>query len=321
MDLGGILNYFAFFVVMGGIYAIATIGLNIQWGYTGLFNVGLAASFAIGAYTSAILTTAPSEQYIGGFGAPILVGWIGGILMAGVGAVLVGAPTLRLTGDYLAIVTLGIATVIILVLRNESWLANGVWGIRDIPHPFHQWVSPTQYVWVYLVLVLAILAGVYLFVQTCVKSPWGRTLRAIREDEVAAAAIGKNVFGYKMQSLILGSMVIGLAGCLYASFVRYVSPDTFNPIMGTFIVWIMLTVGGKGNNLGAVLGAFVVWAIWTGIEFLTTSLPATLTTRAGFIRIILIGLFLEVILLKRPQGLLGERKVVLEDVPSDAGKA
>ncbi len=306
---------------MAGIYAIATIGLNIQWGYTGLFNVGLAASFAIGAYASAILTTAPAEQYIGGFGAPILIGWIGGVLMAGLGAVLVGAPTLRLTGDYLAIVTLGIATVIILVLRNEGWLANGVWGIRDIPQPFHEWVSPTQYVWIYLVLVLAILAGVYLFVQACVQSPWGRTLRAIREDEVAAAAIGKNVFGYKMQSLILGSMIIGLAGGLYASFVSYVSPDTFNPIMGTFIIWIMLTVGGKGNNLGAILGAFVVWAIWTGIEFLTTSLPADLMTRAGFIRIILIGLFLEVILLKRPQGLLGERKVVLEDVPSDAGKA
>jgi branched-chain amino acid transport system permease protein len=310
MDLTGLFSYLAFFVIMAGIYAIATLGLNIQWGYTGLFNVGIAASFAIGAYTSAILTTAPSEQYLGGFGAPILVGWLGGAVAAGLGAVLVGVPTLRLTGDYLAIVTLGIAGVIMLVIRNEGWLANGVWGIRDIPRPLHNLVTPGNYVWIYMVLVLALLFGTYLLIEKCLNSPWGRSLKAIREDEIAASAIGKNVFSFKMQSLMFGSMIIGLAGALYAHFVRYVSPDTFNPIMGTFIVWIMLTVGGKGNNFGAIVGAFVVWAIWVGTEFLITSLPSALTTRAGFIRIVLISLLLEFVLLKRPQGLIGEKKIL-----------
>ena len=316
MDLAGILSYLAFFIIMAGIYGIASLGLNVQWGYTGLFNVGIAASFAIGAYTSAILTTPYSQQYLGGFGAPILAGWLGGTVAAGLGAVLVGVPTLRLTGDYLAIVTLGIAGTIMLVIRNEGWLANGVWGIRDIPQPLHRLVSPSNYVWIYMVLVLALLLGTYLFIEKCLRSPWGRTLRAIREDEIAASAIGKNVFSFKMQSLVLGSMVIGLAGALYAHFIRYVSPDTFNPIMGTFIVWIMLTVGGKGNNLGAILGAFVVWAIWVGTEFLITSLPAALTTRAGFIRVILISVLLEFVLLKRPQGLIGERKLVIPQAPS-----
>jgi branched-chain amino acid transport system permease protein len=310
MDLPGLLSYLAFFVVTAGIYAIATLGLNIQWGYTGLFNVGIAASFAIGAYTSAILTTAPAQQYLGGFGAPIVLGWIGGAIMAGIGAVLVGVPTLRLTGDYLAIVTLGIAGTILLVIRNEGWLANGVWGIRDIPQPLQHVFAPNNYIWLYMVLVLVLLAGTYILIEKCLGSPWGRTLKAIREDEIAASAIGKNVFSYKMQSLTFGSMIIGLAGALYAHFVRYISPETFNPIMGTFIVWIMLTVGGKGNNFGAIVGAFVVWAIWVGTEFLTTLLPAALTTRAGFIRIVLISLLLEAILLKRPQGLICEKKTV-----------
>lgn len=310
MDLSGILSYIAFFVITAGIYAIATIGLNIQWGYTGLFNVGLAASFAIGAYTSAILTTQPAPNYFGGFAAPIFIGWFCGAIMAGIAAVLVGLPTLRLTGDYLAIVTLAIAATIMLVIRNEAWLTNGVWGIRDIPQPLQTLVAPSNYVWIYMIIVVSFLIGVYLLIEKCLRSPWGRTLKSIRDDEIAASAIGKNVFSYKMQSLILGSMIIGLAGALYAHFVRYISPDTFNPIMGTFIVWIMLTVGGKGNNFGAILGAFVVWAIWVGTEFITVFLPSALTTRAGFIRVIFISLLLELVLLKRPQGMIGEKRAV-----------
>jgi branched-chain amino acid transport system permease protein len=308
MDLAGISGYLFFFVTMAGIYAIATLGLNIHWGFTGLFNVGLSASFAIGAYSSAILTLEPRPEHLGGFGFPIIIGWIGGAVMAGLGALLVGIPTLRLKGDYLAIATLGIATTVVLVIRNEKWLSNGVWGLRDIPQPLHGIVEPHNYPSIYMVIVLLVLAGTYFILERLINSPWGRVLRAIREDEVAAMASGKNVFSFKTQSLVLGSMVIGLAGALYAHFIRFISPDAFNPIMSTFIIWIMLTVGGRANNKGAVLGAFVVWGIWGGTEFFTNFLSAAFTTRAGFIRIILIGLLLEVMLLKRPQGLLSEMK-------------
>lgn len=314
MDLAGISGYLVFFVTMAGIYAIATLGLNVHWGFTGLFNVGLSASFAIGAYTSAILTLAPGAEHLGGFDFPIIVGWIGGAVMAGIGALLVGIPTLRLTGDYLAISTLGIATTIVLVIRNEKWLANGVWGIRDIPQPLHGIVEPHNYPYIYMVIVLLVLAVIYLLLERFIQSPWGRVLRAIREDEIAATASGKNVFSFKVQSLVLGSMIVGLAGALYTHFIRFISPDAFNPIMSTFIIWIMLTVGGKANNKGAVLGAFVVWGIWGGTEFFTNYLPTAFTTRAGFIRIILIGLLLEVMLLKRPQGLLSELKTTTRSV-------
>jgi branched-chain amino acid transport system permease protein len=308
MDLGGISGYLLFFVTMAGIYAIATLGLNIHWGFTGLFNVGLSASFAIGAYTSAILTLVPVPEHLGGFGFPIIIGWIGGAIMAGIGALLVGIPTLRLKGDYLAIATLGIATTIVLVIRNEKWLSNGVWGIRDIPQPLHGIVEPHNYPLIYMILVLIVLAVTYFLLERFIKSPWGRVLRAIREDEVAATAAGKNVFSFKVQSLVLGSMVVGLSGALYTHFIRFISPDAFNPIMSTFIIWIMLTVGGKANNRGAILGAFVVWGIWVCTEFFTNFLPAAFTTRAGFMRIILIGLLLEIMLLKKPQGLLSEMK-------------
>lgn len=318
MELWGILGYLFFFVSMAGIYAIATLGLNVHWGFTGLFNVGLAASFAIGAYASAILTLDPRPAHLGGFGLPIVLGWLGGAGMAGMGSLLVGIPTLRLKGDYLAIATLGIAATVVLIIRNEGWLANGVWGISGIPQPLHGWVSPQNYPMVYMVIVLLVLVAVYVLLEHLIRSPWGRVLRAIREDEIAAAAAGKNVFRFKMQSFILGSMLVGLAGSLYAHFIRFISPDAFNPIMGTFIIWIMLTVGGKGNNKGAVLGAFVVWCIWGGTEFFTNLLPAALTTRAGFIRIILIGVFLVIMLLKRPQGLLKEKRMDMKFIKSGA---
>jgi len=151
---------------------------------------------------------------------------------------------------------------------------------------------------------------VYLLIERGIRSPWGRVLRAIREDEVSATMSGKDIFHFKMQSLIFGSMVMGIGGALYAHYTKAISPDVFTPLYGTFIIWVMLMVGGSGNNKGAILGAFVVWGIWTGTNFMTDLLPYTLKARAPYIRFLLIGILLEVILIYRPQGLLGEEKKI-----------
>ena len=281
MELSGLLNVLVFTGIFASIYALLSLGLNLQWGYTGLFNVGITGFYAIGAYTSALLTS--------------------GLL-----AYLVGKPTLRLREDYLAIATVSLAETLRLILKNEAWLTNGVQGLRDIPRPFQQTFG-VSYDLLYLLLLLLIVAGVYLASERLIRSPWGRVLKAIREDEDVAASVGKNVFRFKMQALLLGAMLMGLGGSLYAHYVKFISPDTFNPLMGTFLVWVMLMAGGSGNNRGAVVGAAVIWGLWSLSDVLTNRLPSPLDTRASYLRVMLIGFVLQGLLLKRPQGLVPEK--------------
>lgn len=306
MDVAGILAYTTFFAIMAGIYALLCLGLNVQWGNTGLFNIGVSGFFAIGAYTSAILTRGSAPEHLGGFSMPFLLGVAGAGAVSGVIAYLIGFSTLRLKEDYLAIATIGIAESIRLVFNNEDWLSNGTRGIRAIPQPLHN-VIVFDYNYFYLIVVSLAVLLVYLAMERALKSPWGRVLRAIREDEVVAAASGKDVFGFKMQSLVLGSIVMGIAGALYAHQIKFISPEAFEPWQATFIVWVMLIVGGSGNNRGAILGAFLIWGVWTGTEFITDLLPAALQARAGALRVIIIGVLLELILLWRPRGILGPR--------------
>ena len=306
MELSGLLNVLVFTGIFASIYALLSLGLNLQWGYTGLFNVGIAGFYAIGAYTSALLTTPPSPQHLGGLHLPIPVGMLGALLTSGLLAYLIGRPTLRLREDYLAIATVSIAETLRLVLKNEAWLTNGVQGLRDIPRPFQQTFG-ASYDLLYLALLVLIVAGVYLASERLIRSPWGRVLKAIREDEAVAASVGKNVFRFKMQALLLGAMLMGLGGSLYAHYVKFISPDTFNPLMGTFLVWVMLMAGGSGNNRGAVVGAAVIWGLWSLSDVLTHRLPSPLDTRASYLRVMLIGFVLQGLLLKRPQGLVPEK--------------
>jgi len=306
MELSGLLNVLVFTGIFASIYALLSLGLNLQWGYTGLFNFGIAGFYAIGAYTSALLTTPPSPQHLGGLNLPMPVGMLGALLTSGLLAYLVGRPTLRLREDYLAIATVSIAETLRLILKNEAWLTNGVQGLRDIPRPFQQTFG-ASYDLLYLLLLLLIVTGVYLASERLIRSPWGRVLKAIREDEAVAASVGKNVFRFKMQALLLGAMLMGLGGSLYAHYVKFISPDTFNPLMGTFLVWVMLMAGGSGNNRGAVVGAAVIWGLWSLSDVLTNKLPSPLDTRASYLRVMLIGLVLQGILLKRPQGLVPEK--------------
>jgi branched-chain amino acid transport system permease protein len=282
------------------------LGLNVQWGNTGLFNIGISGFFAIGAYTSAILTKGVATEHLGGLGMPFLIGMAGAGAVSGLAAYLLGFITLRFKEDYLAIATIGIAESIRLMFNNEDWLSNGARGIRAIPQPLHEAI-PFDYNYFYLVVVLLTVLIVYLALERGLKSPWGRVLRAIREDEVVSAATGKNVFGFKLQSLVLGSVIMGLAGSLYAHQIKFISPEAFEPWQATFLVWVMLIIGGSSSNRGAILGAFLIWGVWTGSEFITDILPETFQTRAGALRVIIIGVLLELILLLRPMGILGRR--------------
>jgi branched-chain amino acid transport system permease protein len=304
MEWSGLLAAVVFTGIFAGIYAILCLGLNLQWGFTGLFNIGIAGFYAIGAYTSAILTTPPSPSHIGGFQLPMVVGMLGAALTSGLLAYLIGKPTLRLREDYLAIATIGIAETLRLVLKNEAWLTNGVQGIRDIPRPLQE-AFGTSYDRFYLGVMVLSIVLIYVASERLVRSPWGRVLKAVREDEEVAASLGKDVFHYKMQALVLGAMIMGLGGSFYAHYVKYISPDTFNPLMGTFLIWVMVMAGGSGNNRGVILGAVVIWYLWSFSEdFVLRLLPPPLATKAGDLRVILIGLVLQAILLKRPQGLL-----------------
>jgi len=318
MDIIRILHFLAGSAIMASIYAIFSLGLNVHWGYTGLFNIGIAGFFAIGAYTSALVTsplpTGELANYVEqaiGLNMPFLVGVIAAGLVCGLLAIPIGIPTLRLREDYLAIATIGIAITIQRIFNNERWLANGPQGMVGLATPLGDLVAPNLYNFVYLAIVVVILVVIYYAVERGIRSPWGRVLRAIREDEVVTQSTGKDVFLFKMQSLVLGAVIMGIGGALYAHYARAIQPSVFNPLFGTFIIWIMLILGGSGNNKGAILGAFVVWTIWSGTGFVIDQVvPVTWAARAPFIRLLLIGLLLVGILLSRPQGILGEEKQV-----------
>jgi branched-chain amino acid transport system permease protein len=311
MDALSLLSYASFFLVFAGIFAVMALGLNLQWGFCGLFNVGVAGFVAIGAYASALLTGAPEAGRFGGFGLPILVGWLGAMALSGIAALVVGVAALRLREDYLAITTFGIAVVIQLVALNAEALTGGPFGIQSIPKPFFT-VLGSGLVWnlAYLGLVAAVLAAAWWALERLVASPWGRVLRAIREDEPAAASLGKRAAAFRLQAFVLGCMLMGLGGALYAHFVGYIAPEDFLPIL-TFQIWAMLIVGGSGNNAGAVLGAIIVWAIWSvSGGLLREVLPQAEQARGAALQVVLIGVLIAAILVARPRGLLGERATV-----------
>ncbi len=306
MTLVGLSSYLVFFLTLAGVYALMAQGLNVQWGYAGMLNVGVAAFFAIGAYTSAILTTGASDGHFGGFGLPWPVGFLAAMAVAGLLGLGIGIVTLNLRSDYLAIASIGIAEIVRLVLKNEEWLTGGVRGIAGIPRPLEGLIAG-QNALLLLALIVALILVVHWALERAHRSPWGRVLRGIRDNETAARAMGKDSLVYRMQAFVMGCAVMGLAGAVYAHFVGFISPEAFDPVFATFIVWVMLIAGGSGNNKGAILGAVVIWAVWSGTQFLTGQFPAEYQTQAGALRVLMIGVLLQVILIFRPEGLLPEK--------------
>jgi branched-chain amino acid transport system permease protein len=311
MEWIGLATYASHLAVFIAIYAVLALGLNVQWGFAGLFNAGIAGFFAVGAYASAILTSAPDPFRVGGFGLPAPVGWAGAMVLALIVAWPIGKVCLRFRSDYLAIATIGVAEIMRLVARSEGWLTGAASGVSGLPRPFGGVTGSAEAaLWSnlgYLAVVAAALLAAYLAVERQLRAPWGRMMRAIRDNETAARAMGKEVERRRLQAFLFGAALMGLGGALFAHFNRAITPEAIDPMVATFLVWIMLILGGSGNNRGAILGAAVVWLIWSLSEIVTDQLPVEYAVQAKYARIFLIGLALQLVLRFRPDGLLPER--------------
>ncbi|MDO5704762.1 MAG: branched-chain amino acid ABC transporter permease [Paracoccus sp. (in: a-proteobacteria)] len=398
---------------MGLISAIMALGVNMQWGYAGLFNSGVVGFLALGGLAPVLISLPPVEGAwaaggsrlllalalgvgalalaaqvwhrmpkgrarglavtavliagffvfravfdpavmaieanqsarfgnIGGLGLPVLLAWPIGGLFAAAAAWAVGKVALGLRSDYLAIATLGIGEIIVAVMRNEEWLARGVKNVTSIPRPvpyeialqrnpeFQQFaadwgftVAEASGIWVklcYMLLFLVVLLSIILLAELALKSPWGRMMRAIRDNETAAAAMGKNVTSRHLQVFIIGSAVIGMAGAMMVTLDGLMAPTGYNPLRYTFLIWVMVIVGGSGNNWGAVLGAVLIWFIWIKVEvwgpqmmgLFTLPLPdgdikRQLLDSAPHMRFMAMGIVLLLVLRFSPRGLLPER--------------
>src|SRR5881296_847203 len=308
-----------FYISFAIVFALLAIGFNLQWGYTGLFNAGIAGFFLIGAYTAAIAITAPSPPatgypgHLGGYQLPVAVGALLAMVLAGSAAALIALPTLRLRADYLAIATLAFAEVVRTIAINLEPITAGTIGIVGIPRLL-EFSGPNK---PYLTTATdvgvgaGILVGLFLGLHFIVESPWGRVLRAVREDEEATMAVGKNTFRYKLQVFAIGGALMGLAGWLFALTLLYIEPSgSFAPAI-TFSVWVMVIVGGAGNLRGAIAGAFVIYGLeWLSVQ-LKDAAPDFLKDSIPYIRLMIVGVLLIILIIYRPQGILREKKRVL----------
>ena len=327
-NFAGTASFLTTFLTTVGIYAIFTLALNIQWGYTGVFNFGVAAFFLVGAYTAAIVTKDPASgefvQYVGGFGEflspdfldagewlPFIVGVGAAGMASGILALLLSVPTLRLREDYLAIATIGVAELMRRIVIEEKSLVGGTNAMVGIPGPLDGYFDPGDWKYAFLVMVIVFLGLLLFAVERGIRSPWGRVLRALKEDETVTAASGKNVFAFRMQGFVLGAIIMGMGGAVFGYGRGSVGPETFDHFFATFLFWAMLIVGGSGNNWGAIVSAFVVWGVWTiSLQLNGYDLPGVLQVRIFFIRDLLIGLTIVLFLLLRPQGLVPEQRRV-----------
>ena len=399
---------------MGLISAIMALGVNLQWGFAGLFNVGVMGFVALGGLATVLVAMPPTPEawsaggaqvlaglacgaaviiaaaitlkkmpksnlrsivvlvlliggffgyrwvfdpgvaaieavnpastgYLGGLGLPILLAWpLGGVLAAGA-AWIIGKAALGLRSDYLAIATLGIAEIILAVMKNEDWLARGVKNVNGLPRPVPYEVdlqnSPafvervtglgldpvtasSIYVKLgYSVLFAAVLVLILVLAQLALNSPWGRMMRAIRDNEVASEAMGKDVKRRHLQIFVLGSAVCGIAGAMMTTLDGQLIPTSYQPLRFTFLIWVMVIVGGSGNNLGAVLGGFLIWFFWVQVEpigawlmqVITSpladgnALKAHLLESVAHMRLLTMGLILLLVLRFSPKGLIPER--------------
>ncbi|WP_425046451.1 branched-chain amino acid ABC transporter permease [Primorskyibacter sp. S87] len=399
---------------MGLISAIMALGVNLQWGFAGLFNVGVMGFVALGGLAVVLVSTDVSPEAwanggvgivmalilgamtvvaavvayrmmakgaarsavilailiggfflyrmlfdpnvesveainpalagnIGGLGLPVLLAWPAGGLLAAGAAWLIGKTALGLRSDYLAIATLGIAEIIIAVMKNEDWLARGVKNVIGLPRPVPYEIdlqndpsfvdraaslgldpvtaSTLSVKLGYSILFLIVLLVLLWMAQMALKSPWGRMMRAIRDNEVASEAMGKDVTRRHLQIFVLGSAVCGIAGAMMTTLDGQLTPGTYQPLRFTFLVWVMVIVGGSGNNFGAVLGAMLIWFLWVQVEPIGlwvmqvitsgmadgSALKEHLIDSAAHMRLLTMGVILLVVLRFSPRGLIPEK--------------
>ncbi|WP_371038418.1 branched-chain amino acid ABC transporter permease [Rhodosalinus sp. FB01] len=399
---------------MGLVSAVMALGVNLQWGFAGLFNVGVMGFVALGGLAAVLVSMPPVGEawaagglrilgalafaaaavaaavlawqrmkpgqlraftvfailivsffvyrgifdpakeaveavnpaatgYLGGLGLPVLLAWPAGGLLAAGAAWLIGKTALGLRSDYLAIATLGIAEIVIAILKNEDWLARGVKNVIGLPRPvpyeidlqndpgfvdraMSMGLDPTTASSLYVKLLYGGLFAVVLVVllvlaQLALNSPWGRMMRAIRDNETAARAMGKDVTRRHLQVFVLGSAICGVAGAMMTTLDSQLTPGSYQPLRFTFLIWVMVIVGGSGNNFGAVLGGFVIWFLWVQVEpmgqfvmeAVTSGMDETSPVRAhlmdsvAHMRLLTMGVVMLLMLRFAPRGLLPER--------------
>ncbi len=276
------------------IYVLFGLGLNLHWGYAGLLNFGHVAFFAIGAYTYALLA-------IHGF--PILLAALAALCTAAFAAYLVGFLTVRLKEDYLAIVMLALAEIVRLVLVNSNW-SGGPSGLPNIPAPFADALGLLSREKFFTMLCLVTLLALVIF-SRLTRSRFGLALRAIRDDETCARAVGKNIRAFKTKALVAGAGLAGMAGAFYAMYVTYVVPDQIEPLL-TFYAWVGIILGGR-SHIGAAVGTFVFIALLEGTRFLSDFGVPIADAQLANIRMLAVGVALIILLRLRPQGIFPYR--------------
>lgn len=284
------MEYFLHILVIAGIYVILTLSLNLVVGYTGLAALGHAAFSCVGAYASSLLAL--------NYGVSPWLGLLIGACTAAMLGVVVGAPSLRLKGDYLALATFGLGVIVYSVAKNWMAVTRGPMGLPGIPG-FSIFGVQISEVWSYLILVAVFVVLTYVVMRRVVESPFGRILRAIRDDELAALAMGKNVNKYKMLVFVVGAFFAGMAGSLYAHYITFIDPSSFT-VMESISILLMVVFGGMGSLKGSFVGAAILVILPELLRFV--GMPSSV---AAPLRQMIYGLLLIVLMLKRPQGILG----------------
>ncbi len=307
------------------LYALAAMGLNVHFGYTGLLNFGQVGFMLVGAYGLAASVAI--------FQLPFFVGVLIGFGLSAILALLLGIPTLRLRADYLAITTIAAAEILRFLVRSSSAvdLTAGSFGIpsqfsngRSFDQTFQNWnpIPPGDYgistfkfsasaLWV-LVVAWMIVAIMAFIIASLMRSPWGRVLKSIREDEDAAVSLGKNVFAYKMQSLVLGGLLGGAAGMVLALFQAAIAPDQFLPQI-TFFAYAIMILGGAATVIGPILGSVIFWFLLSATDTFLRNGDLITGGSVGAVRIALVGVGLMLLMIYRPQGILGSKQEMMLD--------
>jgi ABC-type branched-subunit amino acid transport system permease subunit len=284
--------------------AILALALNFQWGLGGMVNFGLAGFYTLGAYACALLILKG--------GANTLVATLGAMAIVAAVSALVALVTLRVAEeDYFAIVTLGVGEMLRLVSLNEDWLTKGALGLAGIPRPLGDVVPAEMYSYFLLGLSVAILLGTLWVLKVLARSPFGRIVRAVREDDLVAATLGKNVLWARVRIFAIGGAFIGLAGALHAFYYQYIDPTQFTNIVIAY-AFMAVIAGGRGAHHGTIWGAAVVMVLLEGSRFLKDVIPALNSDQLAAIRIIIIGVGLILLLIFRPQGFLREHRLQVD---------
>jgi len=301
----GLINFLVYLAIMMGIYGILSLSLNLQYGFTGLANFGQVAFFCLGAYSSTIIVLT--------FDMPFIFGLFGAMIIAGIFGYVIALPTAGLKEDYWAIVTLAASEIVRIFFLNEDWVvgggpySGGSFGVGGIPQPLRSFFSAHTYPFFYLSVVLVCLLLTYIIISTITKSPFGTVIKSFREGgDKLPQALGKNVKKFRVKVMAIGGSFGGLAGCLWAHYYGFVSPNQFLPLE-TFIIWAMVIVGGKANNKGAIFGAIIIMIFYNSTRFLKDYIPIEEVTLAS-LRMVAIGILIVVAMLFMQKGLIKEKK-------------